>query len=213
MRKPHKPKMTTRERRFCELWAADPEHVGVEAARGAGYRGKNPTLAMTASRLLKRPQAKAYISELSTKAMVKIEKEEATAVANLQECLVYLTTVMRASLPDFIDTLGSVIVEELHKAPAGLVRRYYKTSTTVQHGESVITNERTGLELESAMTAAVRLIEHHRNVNAPQGVSAGAMLEALATVPAAQLEVVLQVLRAAHARDVTPARPQLEAGR
>ena len=67
--------MNDRERRFVELWVADPEHNGTAAARAAGYTGTDPALAVTASRLLKKAKVAAYIADLRREALERMAAE------------------------------------------------------------------------------------------------------------------------------------------
>lgn len=76
--------MNERQRKFCELYAADPN--ATRAAKAAGY---SPATAYSiGQRLLKKVETKKYLAELT--AMVKSER-----ICNITEVLEYLTAVMR----------------------------------------------------------------------------------------------------------------------
>jgi phage terminase small subunit len=200
----------TRERRLCERWATDPDHNGIEAARHAGFRGSNAALKVAACRVLKRPSAQAYIAELTREATVAAAGERRDAIASIKECLERLTSFSRARLADYVDEDGSVRFDRLETAPEGLVRRYKRTTSTIETEKATITREESALELESSLAATVRLLEHHRGVATPQGTSATAFLEALGILPTDLLRLVMERLRAARTIDVTPQPARLE---
>lgn len=76
--------MTERQRKFCELYASNPN--ATEAAKAAGYSAA--TAYSIGQRLLKNVETKNYIDELT--AAARTDK-----VADLTETLEYLTAVMR----------------------------------------------------------------------------------------------------------------------
>ena len=76
--------MTDRQKKFCELYAANPN--ATEAATAAGYSAA--TAYSIGQRLLKNVEIKKYIDELTSAA--KSER-----VATMTETLEYLTDVMR----------------------------------------------------------------------------------------------------------------------
>lgn len=76
--------MNERQKKFCELYAANPN--ATEAAKAAGYSTK--TAYAIGQRLLKNVETKKYIDELTNGA--KSER-----IATVRETLEYLTDVMR----------------------------------------------------------------------------------------------------------------------
>lgn len=76
--------MNDRQRKFCELYAANPN--ATEAAKAAGYSAA--TAYAIGQRLLKNVEIKKYINSLTA-------AEHTERIANLTETLEYLTAVMR----------------------------------------------------------------------------------------------------------------------
>lgn len=76
--------MTERQRKFCELYASNPN--ATEAAKAAGY--STATAYSIGQRLLKNVETKNYIDELTASA-------RSESVASITETLEYLTAVMR----------------------------------------------------------------------------------------------------------------------
>jgi hypothetical protein len=140
--------------------------------------------------------------------MARAQAERESAVASIRESLEFLTSVMRARLVDYTDPDGAVDFEKLKAAPAALVRRYQRSITTTEEGRVI---ERTTLELESALAATVKLIEHHRSAaSAPEALGAGVFLEAFRALPDEALGRLLEAMRAARARDAIAPRPRLD---
>lgn len=77
-------KLTERQRRFCEEYLIDGN--ASQAAIRAGYSKRSATVVSTT--LMKNPQVQAYLKEL-------LEKLHSAKVADAQEVLEYLTSVMR----------------------------------------------------------------------------------------------------------------------
>lgn len=77
-------KLTERQRRFCEEYLLDGN--ASQAAIRAGYSKRSATVVSTT--LMKNPQVQAYLKEL-------LEKLHSAKVADAQEVLEYLTSIMR----------------------------------------------------------------------------------------------------------------------
>lgn len=77
-------KLTERQRRFCEEYLIDGN--ASQAAIRAGYSKRSSTVVSTT--LMKNPQVQAYLKEL-------LEKLHSAKVADAQEVLEYLTSIMR----------------------------------------------------------------------------------------------------------------------
>lgn len=77
-------KLTERQRRFCEEYLIDGN--ASQAAIRAGYSKRSATVVSTT--LMKNPQVQAYLKEL-------LEKLHSAKVADAQEVLEYLTSIMR----------------------------------------------------------------------------------------------------------------------
>ena len=119
--------------------------------------------------------------------------------------------VKRARMADYLTPTGDVDVVALRNAPAGLVRGYRRVVTHIplKNGD-LMTRESGLLDLESAAWATRELICCHLGPNRLQeGVGAEKLLQALQAMPDAAVIGLLRGLRAAGARDVTPATPRL----
>ena len=77
-------RLTERQRRFCEEYLIDGN--ASQAAIRAGYSKRSATVVSTT--LMKNPQVQAYLKEL-------LEKLHSAKVADAQEVLEYLTSIMR----------------------------------------------------------------------------------------------------------------------
>lgn len=77
-------KMTERQRRFCEEYLIDGN--ASQAAIRAGYSKRNSTVVSTT--LMKNPRVQAHLKEL-------LDELHSAKVANAQEVLEYLTSIMR----------------------------------------------------------------------------------------------------------------------
>nr|DAP49385.1 MAG TPA: Terminase small subunit [Caudoviricetes sp.] len=77
-------KMTERQRRFCEEYLIDGN--ASQAAIRAGYSKRSATVVSTT--LMKNPQVQAYLKKL-------LDELHSAKVANAQEVLEYLTSIMR----------------------------------------------------------------------------------------------------------------------
>lgn len=77
-------RLTERQRRFCEEYLIDGN--ASQAAIRAGYSKRSATVVSTT--LMKNHQVQAYLKEL-------LEKLHSAKVANAQEVLEYLTSIMR----------------------------------------------------------------------------------------------------------------------
>ena len=76
--------MTERQRRFCEEYLIDGN--ASQAAIRAGYSKRSATVVSTT--LMKNPQVQAYLKKL-------LDELHSAKVANAQEVLEYLTSIMR----------------------------------------------------------------------------------------------------------------------
>lgn len=56
-------RFSEKQRRFCDAYLGKANGNGREAARGAGYKGNDATLATTAYRLLRMPKIQEYIAK------------------------------------------------------------------------------------------------------------------------------------------------------
>lgn len=77
-------RLTERQRRFCEEYLIDGN--ASQAAIRAGYSKRSATVVSTT--LMKNPRVQAYLKEL-------LEELHSAKVANAQEVLEYLTSIMR----------------------------------------------------------------------------------------------------------------------
>ena len=77
-------KMTERQRRFCEEYLIDGN--ASQAAIRAGYSKRSATVVSTT--LMKNPRVQAYLKKL-------LDELHSAKVANAQEVLEYLTSIMR----------------------------------------------------------------------------------------------------------------------
>ena len=82
-------KLTEKQKRFCDFYIETGN--GSEAARKAGYKGKNHE--KIASENLIKVDIKTYLKE-------KIAKKDSKRIATQDEVLQYLTSVMRGELTD-----------------------------------------------------------------------------------------------------------------
>lgn len=96
----HKVDLTARYRLFVTAYIRNGAN-GVAAARTAGYTGKPNVLAVTASKLLRRPEVKALLDERLAQAEEKI-KAAGGEVMSDEEVLVRLTRQARSSLVPFV---------------------------------------------------------------------------------------------------------------
>ena len=90
-------KLTEKQKRFCDYYIETGN--GSEAARKAGYKGKN--MDVVASQNLVKISIKTYINK-------KIAEKDSERIATQDEVLRYLTAVMRGEL-----TEDTVIVENI----------------------------------------------------------------------------------------------------
>lgn len=161
--------LTDRERKFAEAWAADPEHNGTHAARAAGYKGEAPTLGVTASRLLRKPNVAAYIAELRSEAIAKVEDERQGTVATLAEALQHATGVMRLDVSRVLGRDGEVDLKKLEELPE-IERRALAIevqSTTDADGQVFARHK---LKRDPvAVQAAKLIVDHYEGAKKPEG--------------------------------------------
>lgn len=100
-------KLTTKQKRFCDEYLIDCN--ATQAAIRAGYSKK--TAGATGYENLKKPQIKEYIDE-------QLKKIENDNVADAQEVMEYLTTVMRGqSKSSVLSLCGDGFQEVIEKPP------------------------------------------------------------------------------------------------
>jgi phage terminase small subunit len=120
---------------------------GTEAARLAGYRGDDATLAATASRLLRNHK---ILNELSR------QLELFTMPA--QEVLVHLTDIARGDIADALNSLGAVDpLEAKRRGKSHLIKRF-KTKTVTSDDNDVHEVE---IEMYDRLDALKTLAKFH----------------------------------------------------
>ena len=105
------PKMTEKQKRFCDYYIETLN--ATEAAKRAGYSQK--TAYIIGAENLKKPQIKEYIDQ-------RLSELESKRVANAQEVLEYLTSVMRGESKSEVVVVEGVdkgvsVARHVHKAP------------------------------------------------------------------------------------------------
>lgn len=92
-------KLTAKQKKFCENYIISAN--ATDAYRNAGYTTKSyQTIRTEGSRLLKRPDIKAYIQEL-------MEEKNSALVAKQDEVLEFLTATMRNKDANMSDRIKS----------------------------------------------------------------------------------------------------------
>lgn len=152
--------LTERQRKFVHAYATNGQN-GTQAAREAGYKGTDNALAVVASRTLRLSNVVTALAELTGKAIAKAEKG---AIASLEECLTFQTTVLRSRLADYLGDDGEASITKLKAAPAGLIRKIKIRSTTDAEGQVFAEHE---IAAESALAASQSLIKHHTGEKDP----------------------------------------------
>lgn len=153
--------LTPKERRLAELMAADPERVQWRAAAEAGYKGNEASLIATAARTLARVRVREYMAKLGSQAIDRANARTEGAIADLAECLEFLTTVKRARITDYIRDDGEWDVQKLKAAPAGLMKAIEFRSTTSEEGQAFTSQKVT---FESALAATQSLLKHYESL-------------------------------------------------
>jgi hypothetical protein len=149
-----------------------------------------------ASRAEKRPEVKARIAILKRAAAAVAEQVEQVdgqgtgqgrgqvtplhdsqalvlpAVADLAECLQWLTMVKRSRAADYLGESGEPSMSLLKEAPAGLVKGIKIKSTTDENGQVYAQHE---VVFESAMSAVQTLVKHYQDAQHPADEGAKAL--------------------------------------
>lgn len=189
-----------------ELWAADPEHNGTAAAKGAGYSGKDHTLAQQASRLLTRAKVRAAIERISKKAMALAEERTNGAILTLAQALENASAIAEVDVTACLGDDGELDAKKLRDLPPAQRKclAVELQSTTNEDGQ-VFARQKVKRD-PVALQANKLLIEHHSGLtkNPGENQDATRLLSALKSLPDNQLLAIMQALRSATARDVTP---------
>lgn len=121
-------KISAKHKRFVNLYLKS--FNGTQAAIEVGYSPKGA--GTRANEILKRPEVKAYMKE-------RLEGQDARIVADADECLAFLTAVVRGEVRDAFD-LDPSLSDRL-KAAQELLKRYESVASnapktlTVRWGE------------------------------------------------------------------------------
>lgn len=98
--------LTTKQRRFCEVLASDPERHATRARQAAGYSGTERVLRVGASKELAKPAVKEYMAALEQAPakgpMVAAIEATRAAIADRAEVLEAITADMRADIADVV---------------------------------------------------------------------------------------------------------------
>jgi len=143
-------KLTLKQRKFCLAYVGEANGNGVEAARIAGYKGNDVTLAAVAYENLRKPQIVQHIAELRAEA----EKQATGKILSATEVLVGLSAIAEG---DIADVLGELAPGWLIKAKEKGLTRLIKTVNFDKD-----TGNLTKLELYSAKDARVDLGKYHK---------------------------------------------------
>lgn len=95
--------LTLKQRKFCLAFVGEADGNGSEAARIAGYKGNDVTLAAVAYENLNKPQIQAQIADLRAQA----EKKLGGRVLSAAEVLIGLTRIAQADVAEVFETDGS----------------------------------------------------------------------------------------------------------
>lgn len=104
-------KISAKHKRFVNLYLKS--FNGTQAAIEVGYAPKGA--GSRANEILKRPEVKAYMKE-------RLENQDARIVADADECLAFLSAVLRGEVKDAFD-LDPSLADRL-KAADALLKRY-----------------------------------------------------------------------------------------
>jgi phage terminase small subunit len=153
-----------------------------DAARAGGHKGKEAALAVTASRLLKKPAAAAYVADLKRRALAKAEeisakalaaegREHAAKVDFVAEALAVKRRIMHdvnaAHIGSLMRADGTVDIEAVKATPPGVVRKLSVKSTTDAEGQVYAQHEVALEPLTTALQAASGILQHFRTADAP----------------------------------------------
>lgn len=106
-------KLTPKQKAFADNYIKNSN--GKDAAKKAGYKGNDATLAVIAAENLTKPNISAYIAE-------RMERQEQELVASADEVLQFFTSVMRGKVKDQFD-LDASLQDRLNAAKE-LMKRY-----------------------------------------------------------------------------------------
>ena len=104
-------KISAKHKRFVNLYLKS--FNGTQAAIEVGYSPKGAST--RAGEILKRPEVKAYMKE-------RLENQDARIVADADECLAFLSAVVRGEVKDAFDMDASL--SDRLKAAESLLKRY-----------------------------------------------------------------------------------------
>jgi phage terminase small subunit len=93
--------LTEKQRRFVEAYAGPAKGNATEAARLAGYRGNDVTLAAVGSENLRKPPIAAALAELAA-------RTRKSAIADVEECKSILSTIARNDLAEDKDRVAAI---------------------------------------------------------------------------------------------------------
>jgi hypothetical protein len=160
-----------------------------DAARAGGYKGGTAGLAVTASKILKKAQSKAYLADLKARAVARVDlietaKSPAKTVDLVAEALAVKRRIMNdvngAHLGDVLKEDGTVDLEKLKATPPGIVRKLVVKSTTDAEGQAYASHEVTLEPLTTANAAADGILRHmDAQADRDAGVKGGAHVQAL----------------------------------
>jgi len=109
--------LSAKELRFCLALYGEADGNGAEAARFAGYKGTDLTLAVQASRMLRKANIVSYLRDL------RLQMRE-SAIATATEVLQGMTEKRNFDIADLFEMDGSF---DIHRAQARGVSKYIHT--------------------------------------------------------------------------------------
>lgn len=188
--------LTTKQRMFVEAYLSNGFNA-TEAARAAGYKGNDVTLASVGYENLRKPQIAAFVSERTN---------EAAMSAN--EVLYRLSVIARADIADVVDEDGRFDFEKARRAKkTGLLRKLKRKTTKKQveaHEEgdrektetieTSIVYEEVEFEMHSAHEALRDLGKYHRLFGEGNSLNLNLTPEQLANMPEEELDALISKL-------------------
>lgn len=109
-----------------------------------------------------------------------VEAVETSAVASLAEALSTATQIMRGRMGDFVREDGSVDLEALRRAPAGVVKKYAVDAEIRRQADGTSREvEKVKFETGDQLSAARLLVDHYDGLNAPKTVQPTVVLALL----------------------------------
>lgn len=139
--------LTPKELKFCLAYHGEAKGIGAEAARLAGYKGADLTLAVQASRMLNKANIQAFLRDLRL-------RMRSDAIATAQEVLIGLTEKKNFDSADLFEMDGSF---DIHKAQRRGVSKFIKSISF-----SAETGRVTRIECYNAQEAERDLGKYHR---------------------------------------------------